>query len=600
MNCSSKIALTIFASLMLAMVVARAETAYWSDNFETNAGSRWTTNSVWQIGAPTIGPSINAAGYRTFSGSHCATTGLKSGAPAGVDRRLICTNYNGSNYLTIPAANQTPRLRFWQWFNFVNGEGFVEIQQAGTTNWQTISMTNNSLGNIANTGGGIWSRPSLDLSAYAGQNVQIAFHFISGGDYGTDLGWYVDDVSVVTSPPKFNYFEGFETGLGDWSVDSGTWEVGIPTSGPSLINGFRAHSGTNCAATILGGNYDWYVDTRLISPPFVVPASGTPVLRFWQWYSLVNAATYVEVNSSMGFTNFTTTTNYITATNIAVITNIITYTNVISYTNIFVTMVTNISTVTNVASITNIFNTGTNITTVASIGTNNWQTISLTNNSLGSAAVTSNGQWTNSTIDLSAFAGQSLQVAFHFRTGAAGYGSASGWYVDDVAVVSIPTLTLPASKTIISGQTFTATAAATNSSLPGAKYIFGLAAVSTNAFVTTNGVLTWTNTQPPVGTNTLAVKVADDSTPSFLLTNNFNVIVWPAFNFSAARVVAGQQSFRLILQSITNTTWRIDASTNLASWLPVYTNLVGSSGLLLYTDLLATNFPHRFYRAVYP
>ena len=53
----------------------------------------------------------------------------------------------------------------------------------------------------------------------------------------------------------------------DWHVDAGTWEVGTPTSGPSAC-----HEGSNCAATVLGGNYAEGVDTRLIRhASFVVP-----------------------------------------------------------------------------------------------------------------------------------------------------------------------------------------------------------------------------------------------------------------------------------------------------------------------------------------
>ena len=98
----------IVAVLSLMVSQGRAETDLWSDNFGANAGHRWTTNGVWQIGMPTYGP----AG--THTGSNCAATGLKSFAPANVDARLICTNYNGTNWLLVPAASQFPRLRFWQ------------------------------------------------------------------------------------------------------------------------------------------------------------------------------------------------------------------------------------------------------------------------------------------------------------------------------------------------------------------------------------------------------------------------------------------------------------------------------------------------------
>lgn len=587
-----KFTANFFALLLLTTLASRAETIFWVENFETNAGSRWTTNGTWKIGSPTTGPKTNAAGFRSYAGSRCATTGLTGNAPANVNRRLICTNYNGSPFLTIPDASESPRLRYWQWFQFVNALGFVEVQVVGSTNWQTITPTNISVGSTASVSSGVWSRTSIDLGAFAGTNLLVAFHFISGASgFGNDLGWYVDDVALVTGQPVFNTPESFEVSPSDWSVETGTWEIGKPTSGPATnAAGFRAHTGTNCAGTVLAGNYGWFVNTRLITPPFTVPASGSPALRFAQWYQFVNALGYVEVSSSLVLTNFTAYTNYVTLTNINTGTNFSTSTNVTGG-------VTNIVTTTNTYAFTNINVTATNITTSASISTNKWQTLSKTNISVGADSISSGG-WTNVSLDLSAFTGQTLRAAFHFESGVGSFGNAAGWYVDDVSVVTFPVLTLPATQTITAGQTFSASASATNS-LSSAKYIFALAAPSTNAFVATNGLITWTNTQPFIGTNVLTVKVSDDSVPPVSVTNSFSVIVRPAYQLSASNTLSNKY-FLLTLQSLSNTAWRIEASTNLTAWQPVLTNLTGPLGTLQYTDVLATNFPFRFYRAVTP
>ena len=71
----------------------------------------------------------------------------------------------------------------------------------------------------------------------------------------------------------------------------------------------------------------------------------------------------------------------------------------------------------------------TNTTVTASAS--NWQLVSPYIKGLGSASVSSGG-WTNSAVDLSAFAGQTLQLAFHFQSGPIGWGNAPGWYVDDL------------------------------------------------------------------------------------------------------------------------------------------------------------------------
>jgi len=59
------------------------------------------------------------------------------------------------------------------------------------------------------------------------------------------------DCGLLTGTPVFNNPEGFENGLGDWYAESGVWQVGVPTSGPGA-----AHTGTNCAATVLSGKSD--------------------------------------------------------------------------------------------------------------------------------------------------------------------------------------------------------------------------------------------------------------------------------------------------------------------------------------------------------
>ena len=76
---------------------------------------------------------------------------------------------------------------------------------------------------------------------------------------------------------------------------------------------------------------------------------------------------------------------------------------------------------------------------------------------------------------------------------------------------------------------------------------------------------------------------------------------------SPAALNAGgiNQGFRFAVTTPwTNMAWRVEAATNLdasaADWLPVYTNPTGAGGGLLFTDLLATNFPQRYYRAVFP
>src|SRR5262249_33213758 len=128
----------------------------------------------------------------------------------------------------------------------------------------------------------VWTRPSLDLTPFAGRSVQIAFHFQSNTDANVASGWFIDDVVVETGPSSWNpvqQTEGFEAGLGQWAVDNGTWGVGTPIFGT-----IQAEQGIQCAGTVLSGTYGASVNSRLISPMFTVPAATDhPRLQFWHW-----------------------------------------------------------------------------------------------------------------------------------------------------------------------------------------------------------------------------------------------------------------------------------------------------------------------------
>ncbi|MBG0858682.1 MAG: choice-of-anchor J domain-containing protein, partial [Bacteroidales bacterium] len=205
------------------------------------------------------------------AGSKCAATVLAGNYPANANTRLI-----RHTSFTIPSADQNPRLRFWHWYYIFSGDqGIVQIK-VGSGDWQTISEIYN------HSSSGVWSYPSIDLKAYAGLTVQLAFYFTSNSDGYIGSGWYIDDIAIITGPIIFNNPETWELGLGDWYADRGTWEVGTPTSGPG-----NAYNGTKCAATVLNGNYSANISSRLISPSFTIPsADQNPALRFWHWYSI--------------------------------------------------------------------------------------------------------------------------------------------------------------------------------------------------------------------------------------------------------------------------------------------------------------------------
>jgi bacillopeptidase F (M6 metalloprotease family) len=91
------------------------------------------------------------------------------------------------------------------------------------------------------------------------------------------------------------FSENWESGPGNWDVSNGVWQVGAPTAGPG-----GAHGGSQCAGTVLDGNYPNNTDSRLISPSIrLSQVSGDEEihLRFWHWFSFARGdAGYVQIS----------------------------------------------------------------------------------------------------------------------------------------------------------------------------------------------------------------------------------------------------------------------------------------------------------------
>lgn len=258
------------ACLYLSATIPGRAAVLWKEDFESviDAGDRWSIQGgVWGFGKPTLGPK------RAHLGENCAGTSMSGTYTPNRDGRLV----RDLTFL-VPDAASYPRLRFWHWMNVSLGDtGQVEIQVAGGAP-EPLSIS-------YNTSSSTWTRPTLDLRKYAGLRVQISFHFRSNSDALVGNGWYLDDVECVYGPPEFDILTQPDpmSQIGEWNVEGGDWEFGQPGGvGP---NGSYSAGGT--AGTILTGNYDARVDSRLITPSFTLPeASTNPRLRFWHWFNL--------------------------------------------------------------------------------------------------------------------------------------------------------------------------------------------------------------------------------------------------------------------------------------------------------------------------
>jgi hypothetical protein len=254
-----------------------------SEDWESGWGDWGISNGVWQIGTPTFGPGD------AHGGSQCAGTVLDGNYPRYTDSRLI------SPLIRLPevSGDEELRLRFWHWFSYSIADydhGYVQIQEYDELTQEWLEWKDIS-GAILNSSPA-WSLKAVDITAYAGKKVRIGFYH-TADHYSTGAGWYVDDIAVIIMDPEFT--GDFEDGWHDWSADKGVWQVGTPTAGPE-----GAHGGSQCAGTILDGNYPNSFVSRLISPSIRLPeVSGDEEirLRFWHWFSFASGdAGYVQIS----------------------------------------------------------------------------------------------------------------------------------------------------------------------------------------------------------------------------------------------------------------------------------------------------------------
>jgi len=103
--------------------------------------------------------------------------------------------------------------------------GYVEISTDGGETWTILttphSATTNPSGNAygpgytgMSGGGPVWIEESLDISAYAGQEVLIRFEYVTD-DAVNRPGWTLDDISI----PEIDFADNVESGVNGWQAE---------------------------------------------------------------------------------------------------------------------------------------------------------------------------------------------------------------------------------------------------------------------------------------------------------------------------------------------------------------------------------------------
>jgi hypothetical protein len=542
MNHSGNIFVCSCAALLLAADVGRAETVIWSDGFETNAASRWTATGAWHIGSPTKGTSS------PHSGANCALT---QNYLINQDGRIVCIKYlNSSNSLVVPDASASPTLTFWHWLNMGNALGYVELK-SGTNGWQQISSTYNSVSSR-----GAWLQESIDLSAFAGQSVQFAFHFTSGGCCSNAKGWYVDDVAltvVVTTPPVLTV-PGTQTIFAGQTFTATMFATNIylpnakytfkllsPPANASIINtnGVGVLTWPTAIAQPSGTNTFTVKVTDNSTPPLSATNSFVVVVvNPWEPVLTVPGPQAIYAGQPLTVTNYATNdffpgstftfallsglTNADANLDVSDLTNngvlswattpalkAGTYTNVIkvtdndspyfSATNRFIIVVsTNPPPPVLTVPGTQQIYAGrlldiTDISATNSVFPNDTYSYETNSAPAGVSIDPATGELTWRPTAAQAPSVNTISV----KVTDTDYPQLSA--IGSFLVIVSPTppppvLTVPTTRTNYAGQTLTVTIFATNTYLPDSVFTFSLPSASTNYWITTDGVLTWTNT----------------------------------------------------------------------------------------------------------
>ena len=245
-------------------------------DFEGDTSGWQVSNGLWEIGAPTSGPNSG------FGGSaNVAATVLDGNYVDDQTSRLA------SPSVTIPPAGFSPRLRWRHWYQFGSADaGSVEVSTDGV-NWTRISgfATASSLGT--------WEYPSLDLSAYGGQTVQLGFVITTsnagGGPPDVAPGWYIDDVEIETTPPADEPDIVVEEPAGNGIADGGIRDFGtLPLLSTSDPKTFTIRNEGEAPLTITeaqlfnneSGAYDLNTDALDLDPNLDPGESTTVTITF--------------------------------------------------------------------------------------------------------------------------------------------------------------------------------------------------------------------------------------------------------------------------------------------------------------------------------
>ena len=224
--------------LLILSVSIKAQSTIYQASYETNDHNWQTTGApkVWQRNSGAT-PSDETGPKEAFDGKHYFFTEAS-------DARSNKTAHLTSPIINLPAGAALELSFAYHLYGEDMGALSLSVVQSGGGTAQVWSKS----GKHDNE----WAKATIDLSGYAGTNIQLRFTGQTGPGALSDMA--VDAIEITQASPKaqpecevlitsFPYLESFDTGMGAWNEDSGVnlWRrnsgrTGSAGTGPSTAN----------------------------------------------------------------------------------------------------------------------------------------------------------------------------------------------------------------------------------------------------------------------------------------------------------------------------------------------------------------------------
>ena len=166
-----------------------------SANDRTAAGS-WTTSGDWLVFTPIIGPPT----------AHSGITAIGTD-PGGSYNDDVSSVLTGILDLTAIPSDREITLQWWEWLDMAaNDEAYVEIASSDyPTPTLLYGQQSGGLTAEQETHERRWFEVERDITRYRGQVITLTYTLQPNGNGSAAAGWYVDDIGVHTAPGRPNF-----------------------------------------------------------------------------------------------------------------------------------------------------------------------------------------------------------------------------------------------------------------------------------------------------------------------------------------------------------------------------------------------------------